>query len=181
MIILTLGIKLDVDIAQNLLSGIAQATENFQHPKTSVTAFETAATLMRLGAVRPRVSYEQQVSDTVAPFFNTNQSRQTQTHGEQRQQQRRPDNRQFPRQQQQQRQHIPPASPRGEQQVNQSQGLGQNFLGGVQAQSQPMNPLATQGGSASPTLGGQPQKQTPNHPTQKHHKPQHPKPTQTTT
>lgn len=49
-----LDYPLDVDIAQNLLSGIAYATRNFQSPKTSVVAFEMAASLMKKGAVRPR-------------------------------------------------------------------------------------------------------------------------------
>lgn len=49
--------KMDVDIAQNLLSGISFATNNFQHPKTSVTAFEMAAILMKKGAVRVKTPH----------------------------------------------------------------------------------------------------------------------------
>lgn len=52
--ILSLGFKMDVDIAQNLLSGINSATDNFQNPNTSVLAFEMTAVLMKKGAVRIR-------------------------------------------------------------------------------------------------------------------------------
>lgn len=47
-----LGVIPDVDIAQNLLSGISYATENFQSPITSSVAFEMAGFLMKQGAVR---------------------------------------------------------------------------------------------------------------------------------
>lgn len=46
--------SIDVDMAQNLLSGISFATNNFQDQKTSYLAFETAAMLMRKGAARPK-------------------------------------------------------------------------------------------------------------------------------
>ena len=45
---------LDVDIAQNLLSGISFATNDFQDSKTSAIAFEMAGILMRKGASRPK-------------------------------------------------------------------------------------------------------------------------------
>lgn len=48
-----LQIPIDIDIAQNLLSGIAMATNNFADPKTSVAAFEAVAVLMKKGAIRP--------------------------------------------------------------------------------------------------------------------------------
>ena len=51
-IIQNLGLTLDKDIAQNLLSGISYATENFQNPNTSSLAFEMAAVLIKQGAVR---------------------------------------------------------------------------------------------------------------------------------
>lgn len=47
-----LNYPLDIDIAQNLLSGIVEETENFQSPKTSAFAFELAALLMKQGARR---------------------------------------------------------------------------------------------------------------------------------
>ena len=51
-LIIALGYKLDPDIAQNLMTGISSATENFQNPQTSALAFEMAGILMRSGAVR---------------------------------------------------------------------------------------------------------------------------------
>lgn len=53
-LILSLGLKMDIDIAQNLLSGVSQATDNFQNPNTSPLAFEMASILMKKGAVRVR-------------------------------------------------------------------------------------------------------------------------------
>lgn len=52
-LILSLGLKMDADIAQNLMWGISKATNNFQDPKTSALAFEMAGILMRQGATRP--------------------------------------------------------------------------------------------------------------------------------
>jgi hypothetical protein len=52
-LILSIGAKLDLDIAENLMLGIATATNNFQDPKTSSLAFEMAGVLMRNGALRP--------------------------------------------------------------------------------------------------------------------------------
>lgn len=49
-----LGLDFDVDTAQNLLSGIVDSTNNFSDLKTTYTAFEMAATLMKAGAVRAR-------------------------------------------------------------------------------------------------------------------------------
>lgn len=48
----SLDLKIDVDIASNLLSGIISATNNFQNPQTSPLAFEMAAALMKKGGVR---------------------------------------------------------------------------------------------------------------------------------
>ncbi|MCL5970455.1 MAG: hypothetical protein M1450_03075 [Patescibacteria group bacterium] len=53
-LILDLNLQMDVDIAQNLLSGISFATENFQHQNTSSLAFEMVGVLMRNGASRNR-------------------------------------------------------------------------------------------------------------------------------
>jgi hypothetical protein len=52
-VIFSAGFKMDLDIAQNLMLGIATATNNFQDPKTSSMAFEMAGVLMRNGALRP--------------------------------------------------------------------------------------------------------------------------------
>ncbi len=51
-LIFALDLPIDQDTAQNLLSGIAFATDNFQKPNTSYIAFEMAAMLMRKGARR---------------------------------------------------------------------------------------------------------------------------------
>jgi len=48
----TIGLKSDVDIASNLLTGIIDATDNFQSSGTSPLAFETAGILLKQGAVR---------------------------------------------------------------------------------------------------------------------------------
>ncbi len=48
----SLGFRIDEDIASNLLSGITDATDNFQSPKTSPLSFEMAGLLMKKGAVR---------------------------------------------------------------------------------------------------------------------------------
>jgi hypothetical protein len=52
-VIFSTGFKMDLDIAQNLMLGIATATNNFQDPRTSSVAFEMAGVLMRNGALRP--------------------------------------------------------------------------------------------------------------------------------
>jgi len=51
-LILLLNLKLDTDIAQNLMYGISFATNNFQDIKTSALAFEMASVLMKNGAIR---------------------------------------------------------------------------------------------------------------------------------
>lgn len=48
----TLGLKMDIDVTSNLLTGIIAATDNFQSEATSPLAFETAALLLKKGAVR---------------------------------------------------------------------------------------------------------------------------------
>lgn len=51
-LIFNLNLKMNIDIAQNLLWGIDFATNSFSSPKTSPLAFEMAGELMKLGAVR---------------------------------------------------------------------------------------------------------------------------------
>lgn len=53
-ILLDLGFNIDQDVAQNLLSGIMNATNNFQDPRTTGLAFETAGLMMKYGAMRTR-------------------------------------------------------------------------------------------------------------------------------
>lgn len=54
----SLGLPLDIDGAQNLMSGISFATDNFQKPTTSSLAFEMTGVLLKKGAVRkPSISF----------------------------------------------------------------------------------------------------------------------------
>lgn len=62
-LIVSLGLKMDIDIAQNLMMGISDGTENFQNPKTTPLAFEMAGILMRQGAVRSGKKQEQRSRD----------------------------------------------------------------------------------------------------------------------
>lgn len=51
-VLLSMSSPMDLDISQNLLSGLISATSNFQNPRTSSLAFEMAGVLMRNGARR---------------------------------------------------------------------------------------------------------------------------------
>lgn len=51
-LLVSLSLPIDQDIAQNLLSGMSFATDNFTSQKTSATAFEMVAHMLRKGAVR---------------------------------------------------------------------------------------------------------------------------------
>jgi len=64
-LLFSIGSDIDLDTAQNLLSGISQATENFQSPRTSFLAFEITARLLQRGARRPELgsSRKQQTPD----------------------------------------------------------------------------------------------------------------------
>lgn len=68
-IALSLGFKIDRDAAQNLMSGITTATQNFQNPRTTSLAFEVASYLMKRGAARlaPR---PQPQDDFASQFLN---------------------------------------------------------------------------------------------------------------
>ncbi len=69
-ILMSLAYPLDVDIAQNLFSGIHFATDNFQHPKTSPTAFEIAGQLLRKGATRKQMRLKQNPEVSGFPQFS---------------------------------------------------------------------------------------------------------------
>ena len=68
----SLGLNMDVDIASNLLTGIIDATDNFQSPTTSSLAFETAALLLKKGAVRRIINSKKGISEDsfFAPMAN---------------------------------------------------------------------------------------------------------------
>jgi nanoRNase/pAp phosphatase (c-di-AMP/oligoRNAs hydrolase) len=51
-ILLSLGIELDKDVATNLYAGLAAATNNFTSYSVNANTFETAANLLKLGAVK---------------------------------------------------------------------------------------------------------------------------------
>lgn len=68
----SLGLKMDVDSASNLLTGIIAATDNFQSAATSPLAFETAAVLLKKGAVRQakdKLKSEIEADDFFSPKF----------------------------------------------------------------------------------------------------------------
>lgn len=68
--IMALGLKVDEDIAQNLMSGISFATNNFQSPTTSSLAFEIAGALLRQGATRVKPgSNRTEIQERVAKAF----------------------------------------------------------------------------------------------------------------
>jgi hypothetical protein len=67
-IALSLGFKIERDAAQNLLSGLTTATQNFQNPRTSSLAFEVASYVMKRGAAR--VTRPQPQDDFAAQFLN---------------------------------------------------------------------------------------------------------------
>ena len=82
VLISSLGLKVDVDISSNLLSGITHATDNFQDPKTSSFAFEMAAMLMKQGAKRTPVKDirkpDQDLQDD-SSFFTAKKPKPSQT------------------------------------------------------------------------------------------------------
>ena len=86
-LLLFLGMHIDVDAAQNLLSGISFATNNFQDPKTSVLAFEMVAMLLKSGAVRPKQSVDRAVRDTASSFGSFGSHQQSKAFPQQRQHQ----------------------------------------------------------------------------------------------
>ncbi|MBP6881951.1 MAG: hypothetical protein KBC15_00160 [Candidatus Levybacteria bacterium] len=59
-LLLNLEMELDVDVSQNLMIGLTDATNNFQDPKTSYLAFEIASILIKRGAVRKATSVRPQ-------------------------------------------------------------------------------------------------------------------------
>ena len=68
-LLFSLGFKMDLDIAQNLMLGIATSTENFQSDHTSPLAFEMAGILMRQGALRPSNQTQRRRMTTTSPTF----------------------------------------------------------------------------------------------------------------
>jgi len=129
-LILNLGFDIDVDISQNLLSGITNATSNFQNPQTSYLAFEIAAILLKRGAVREQISVRPSSQQVSQPPFRQRQAHsqpQPVAQPQPQQSQRRGDDRQDRRQairdalraQTQTRQQDRPEEPQSQQVVEQ--------------------------------------------------------------
>jgi hypothetical protein len=74
----SLGLKMDIDISSNLLTGIMAATNNFQASNTSSLAFETVAYLMKKGAVRKTVEAKKEIIGDA--FFNPAMNNYAKTH-----------------------------------------------------------------------------------------------------
>lgn len=69
-LILSVDLKMDLDIAQNLMMGIAVSTNNFQSETASPLAFEMAGILLRQGAIRPQAEFSRRKLNTEAADFN---------------------------------------------------------------------------------------------------------------
>ena len=123
-LLFSLGYQIDTDIAQNLVSGISYATENFQKQTTSSLAFEMTGNLLKKGAVRPRQMEKQQVKE-YDRFFS-----QAQQQPAMQQPRKHMGQRQYPQNAQQRPQHNTPRF------QNQQQATGQQ----VQQRQQEVQP-----------------------------------------
>lgn len=145
-LLFSLDSGVDIDIAQNLLSGIHFGTDNFQEPKTSYMAFDMAARLMRIGAVRTK-PFERQTQDT--SFYKPRSPMQQQYTQPMHQPDTRaqmpsprqsfggqPQQRQFPKRQQQQPQQQSPATKQGTSQSQQFQATQPRSAGQSQTNQQ---------------------------------------------
>src|SRR5438874_2151512 len=65
-----LALQVEFDVAQNLLDGIAFATQDFMSPKTSPVAFEMIGVLMQKGAIRKSMKDVRPTSDTSLSMLN---------------------------------------------------------------------------------------------------------------
>src|SRR3989344_1126331 len=86
-LIISLGLPIDIDTAQNLLIGIEKATDNFQNAKTSPLAFEMAGELIKKGAVRS-FKRTDEISGEEASIFSPKTSQKQETRQDLRQEQR---------------------------------------------------------------------------------------------
>jgi hypothetical protein len=134
-LLLNNGLPMDVDTAQNLMSGISFATNNFQSPQTSYFAFEMVAELMRRGAIRAPIGQPQaQPQPQMGSYMQPQPQPQPQQQPVQRpQQMQRPQGVQRPQYNQQNQQ-------RGQQQQSHNQPRPQfNQQRGQQQQQQRQN------------------------------------------
>lgn len=77
-----LALQVEFDVAQNLLDGIAFATQNFMSPKTSPVAFEMIGVLMQKGAVRKTMQDSRSASDTSLSMLGKQQNQQPKFNGQ---------------------------------------------------------------------------------------------------
>lgn len=70
-----LDYPIDIDMAQNLLSGIDFATDNFQNPKTTAFAFEMASDFLKKGAIRKKSQSSKPFTEDTS-FFQPQQGNQ---------------------------------------------------------------------------------------------------------
>lgn len=82
----SLGYNFDPDSAQNFLTGMISATNNFQSTNASGLAFEMAGILMRSGAQRKQIQSQPQQSQEFKPQQNQNNQQRNQSQGQQAQQ-----------------------------------------------------------------------------------------------
>lgn len=66
-LILSMGYHIDIDVAQNLLSGIEAGTDNFQSRKTTPLAFEMTGELIRKGATRGGIKPRSEIAENFPP------------------------------------------------------------------------------------------------------------------
>jgi hypothetical protein len=132
-------VAIDQDIAQNLLTGIAQATNDFQDQKTSYLAFEMAGVLMRKGATRQRVSPQEEKQETNNSAFFPYQPQRPQQPVMQ-QQRPQPFKQPFPRPFQSQPQHQQQQPVQNQQQNNQTQNTQPNQQQGQDTNKQRQAP-----------------------------------------
>lgn len=62
-------VEMDLDIVQNLLTGISHATNDFRDQKTSYLAFEMAGILLRKGATRQNLAQQKEKQESNNAFF----------------------------------------------------------------------------------------------------------------
>lgn len=88
----SLGYNFDVDSAQNFLTGMIAATNNFQNQNASGLAFEMSGILMRSGAQRKQVSTQQNQPQQILQQQPKNQQGLNQNQQQNQQQRQQPKN-----------------------------------------------------------------------------------------
>lgn len=68
LVLKSLGVKLNQDMATNLLAGVISASKNFTSPQTNATTFEVAASCLRAGA-KKSTALVSKIDEKVTPSF----------------------------------------------------------------------------------------------------------------